>query len=104
MSTYWYFECLNHEPPLRSGEEFTQHTRDRHWDRALELAANRPVEIDDRYWSLGSVPDSARSDAYFGMQARSFLSEHPTCRLGIVNEYGDREPLRDPADQEGGRA
>lgn len=93
MSTYWYFECLDHDPPLRSVDEFTQHTEDTHWYRALNLAANRPVEVDDRYWSLGNVSDEERSDAYFSMQARSFLAKHPSCRLGLVSEYGDRRPL-----------
>lgn len=94
MSTYWYFECLSHEPPLRSDEEFTQHTGDRHWDRAMELAANRPVETDDSYWMRRSIgSDVERVDSYFNMQARSFLSRHPDCHLGLVNEYGERREL-----------
>lgn len=99
MSTYWYFECLDHTPPLQSSEEFTQHTRDRHWDRAMEMAAARPVERGDDYWRLGPhASDAERSDAYFTMQTRAFLSEHPSCRLGLVNEYGDHEPLPTAAD------
>jgi hypothetical protein len=94
MSTYWYFECLDHTPPLRSAEEFTQHTEDRYWDRALELVANRPVERYDAYWTLDRIipspTDEQRTVAYFGMNARAFLSEHPTCRIGLVNGYDER--------------
>lgn len=102
MSTYWYFECLDHTPTLRSQEEFTQHTGDRHWDRAIQLAASRPVDVDDSYWGLDRVipnpTDEQRSDAYFSMQTRAFLAQHPTCRLGIVNEYDEHEPLPESGD------
>ena len=95
MSTWWYFECLDHTPPLQAQDEFTQHTEDRHWDHALRLMAQRPVERDGSYWTMdrhGTPTDAERSDAYFDMQARAFLSEHPTCRLGLVNEYDDHRP------------
>ena len=90
MSTYCYFECLNHEPPLRSENEFTQHVGDRHWDHAMTLMDSRQVEEDNSYWSSRFGSDAEQVDAYFNMQARSFLHQHPTCDIGIVTEYGER--------------
>ena len=90
MSTYWYFECMDHTPTLTS-DEFTQHTDDRHYDRAVELVANRSLVTD---WTEGSFAesDSAITDGYFTGNANSFLANHPKCRIGFVNEYGERRP------------
>lgn len=87
MSTYWYFECPDHNPPLRSEGEFTQHTHDDHWRHALELADSRPV---DRWAKPYSYRDDmeGRSLAYFDRNARRFLADHPYCRLRVVSEYG----------------
>lgn len=94
MSTYWYFECLSHDPPLRSDGEFTQHTEDEHYVHALELAAQRPLERpDDDWW----YADENWHPFYYERQARWFLQSHPACALGLVNEYGDRRPLTPPA-------
>lgn len=97
MSTYWYFECRNHTPPLRSVDEFTQHTEDRWYWEAIALAHQRPVEPDDgAYWTAANtatIGDFQRTRLYFGMHARNFLTEHPSCALGLVNEYGERRGL-----------
>lgn len=94
MSTYWYYECADHDPPIRAREEFTQHTKDGHYWRGILLANSRPVERDDSYWSFsGSGEESA--ERYFSMQARGFLVDHPKCRLRVVNEYDEY------ADEEG---
>lgn len=90
MSTYCYFECLNHEPPLRSENEFTQHVGDSHWHHAMELMDSRPVDADDSYWSSQFFSNEDQSNSYFDMQARSFLHQHPTCDIGIVTEYDMR--------------
>jgi len=103
MSTYWYFECLDHDPPLRSEDEFTQHTEDEHFRRGVALADARPVDEgeDDSYWRMKSVrfggtdSEEAMTRAYFTMNARRFLAQHPHCRLGLVNEYGERRELRE---------
>lgn len=86
MSTYWYFECIDHVPALQSSEEFTQHTEDMHFVHGVELARNRPVE------PVGPASFD-RSREYFDQRARDFLVQHPTCRLGLINEYGDRLEL-----------
>ena len=81
MSTYWYFECLSHSPALPSQDEFTQHTNDSAYWAAIEMASRRPLAAD-------SLPGE-----YFGDQAYRFLVQHPSCELGLVNEYGIHEPL-----------
>lgn len=83
MSTYWYFECVSHDPPLRSGGEFTQHTDDSAFRTALTLAAARPLPEEGVWPEVG----------FFERQARSFLQQHPACRLGIVSEYGERREV-----------
>lgn len=83
MSTYWYFECLDHTPALQSVDEFTQHTDDGAYRAGVELAQQRPVDADG--YSAGT--------GHFEGNARSFLVQHPTCSLGLVNEYGERRPL-----------
>lgn len=96
MSTYWYYECLDHPGGLTAEDEFTQHTDDRHFKRGIQLISMRPVERDDSYWQTGSLlGDAERVDSYFEMQARGFLNVHPNCRLGIINEYGDRRGVPD---------
>lgn len=89
MSTYWYFACTDHTPTLRSDGEFTQHTEDEHYLRAVELAQNRPLETD-------RVEESDASREYFERNARRFLVLHPRCHLELVNGYADHAPLPVP--------
>jgi hypothetical protein len=94
MSTYWYFECLDHAPTLRSSDEFTQHTDDSSFKNAVELANSRPIPDD---WT----DRASLSDDYFTANACRFLSRHPKCQLGIVSEYDDRrllDPMTAPVD------
>ena len=81
MSTYWYFECLDHSPFVRSVDEFTQHTDDTAFKGGIALAHSRPID-----------PESV-SGEYFERNARHFLIHHPHCNLGIINEYGERRDL-----------
>lgn len=92
MSTCWYYECLDHEPPIRSTDEFTQHTDDRHYESGIGLIGQRPVTRDDRYFTRSDLwrTEQSLSEAYFRMNATTFLADHPTCRIGLVNEYGER--------------
>lgn len=87
MSTYWYFECVAHTPPLRSDDEFTQHTDDSAFKRGVELALNR-ADIDSPW-----TGESHEAADYFERNARRFLVQHPECPLELVNEYGERQPL-----------
>ena len=86
MSTYWYLECLDHDPPIISDMEFTQHTNDDAFRAAIDLANSRPIGSKDFTYN-----DSLRD--YFDGNARRFLIQHPSCRLGLVNEYDKRQPL-----------
>lgn len=81
MSTYWYFECLDHDPPIRSGEEFTQHTGDSAYKAGIAMA------------NASTIPDAWSTDDYYGNNARRFLRAHPECEIGLVNEYGEHRPL-----------
>jgi hypothetical protein len=87
VSTYWYFECLDHLPALRSIDELTQHTDDGAYRAGVELAQQRPLDAAD--YSTGT--------GHFEGNARSFLTQHPTCALGLVNEYGERRSLPTPS-------
>lgn len=87
MSTYWYFECLDHDPPLRSEDEFTQHSDDESFRTGVALALSRGDAASA--WA-GEWYDA--SD-YFERNARKFLVQHPKCALELVNEYGERRPL-----------
>jgi hypothetical protein len=88
VSTYWYFECMEHDPPLRSDEEFTQHTNDASFERAVALAWMRPLVEDPEVF--GSVAAD-----YFERNAHAFLVKHPHCRVEMVSEYGVRQALED---------
>lgn len=80
MSCAWSFECLSHTPAIE-GEEFTNHTDDHHYKRALELARMRPLDVD---WNdvVYNEHDS------YERAAKIFLLRHVNCEIGIVNEYG----------------
>jgi hypothetical protein len=94
MSTYWHYECLDHSPTLQSDEEFTQHTDDKWFKQGVEMAMNRPqAEDDGSYWRGGFEGDGGEAGAYFRMNALKFLHFHPTCRIGLINEYGERREL-----------
>lgn len=86
MSTYWYFECLSHDPPLRSDNEFTQHTDDEAFKRGLDLAAERAL-IQSALKLIGA---RVSVDDYFTNNALGFLRQHATCDVGAVDEYGER--------------
>lgn len=86
MSTWYYFECLDHTPAIKSEGEFTQHTDDSYYKRGIELAMSRPLERKDDEYD-GSMT------GHFETNARHFLIQHPTCNLGIIDEYGRRSSL-----------
>lgn len=91
MSTEWFYECLEHHPPLKSDSEFTQHTDDVYFEHAMLLASQRPVMYsEEERYNMGSAWSS---EAYFDMNAREFLVNHPTCLLGIISEYGERRTM-----------
>lgn len=87
MSTYQYFKCLDHDPALVSAGEFSQHYGDEYYKHGIELALNRPVDPPAGGPKTGT--------GWFEDNARMFLSQHPTCRIVIVDEYAVHQPLED---------
>ena len=78
MSTYLYLKCLDHDPPLISEGESGQHLYDLPQIRAD--IANRGQLVD------ADLPDYYRDN--FRHNTVWFLTQHPRCRIGIVDEYG----------------
>lgn len=93
MSTYIYLECRSHDPVLGDDGEIGQHLgyelenarrllRDR--DRLLQVMADMratdvwdPYDVDDRYCA----------------RTLRFMDQHPTCDIGIRDEYGKDHPI-----------
>ena len=91
MSTYLYLECLDHNPPLLSDGEVGQqlHSLPRIRREIAErnlLAALVKSEIEHSY------------DSHFTSNAARFLAQHPHCRIGIRDEYGDEYPITEDTD------
>lgn len=91
MSTYWYLECLDHDPILGSDDEVEQHT---HGLPNIDALVARRDEI-------AAYPDDVReafrdSLSTFERSAYRFINQHPKCRLRYVNEYGNYRPVLTP--------
>lgn len=82
MSVYVYLECLDHDPPLRSHDEISQH-----WDGHVDAAIRMAQGIDPVPADLWAVGDNFRRNAAL------FLTAHPRCAVGTVDEYGQRTPI-----------
>lgn len=80
MSTYIYLQCLDHDPPLTAVEESGQHLYD--LPQVFLDLANR--EYLAGLWELGDAADLG----YFRNRTAQFLSQHKTCRIRVVDEYG----------------
>lgn len=90
MSTWLYLECLDHDPPLQSPDEVGQHLYDLPTIRAW-LARDRDTLPDPlTLWN----PTTGGAD-YFGAHTVAFLTDHPTCRIGIHDEYGQDYPIKE---------
>ena len=88
MSTYWYLECLDHDPHLRSADEVEQHTNENldiigKIDRAAISERGRESVVEEyMHRTPGWSP-------YFIRHAVNFLADHPKCNLRLVSEYGN---------------
>ena len=78
MSTWLYLECLDHDPPLRAGDESGQHLYDLPQIRA-DIAKPLPA--------LLMVLD-IDGESHFRKNTARFRRAHPRCRIGIRDEYG----------------
>ncbi len=83
MSTYLHLACLDHDPPLLAAEESGQHLYDLPRIRAEVANRDRIVAALDDYTQLG----------YFEGNSARFFSQHRTCRVGIVDEYGQEHAV-----------
>lgn len=91
MSTYWYLECLDHDPPLTSEDEVEQHTEGL---EAIDALVARRQEITEEEAQPTGIIRPA-SD-YFASNAARFLRQHPKCSLRYVSEYGHYRPILAP--------
>ena len=90
MSTYLYLTCLDHTPPLMAEDESGQHLYD--LPRIRDEIANREsVASEDKL--PGAWTGEAAS--YFRARSSRFLAQHPSCRIGIRDEYGRDHPVED---------
>lgn len=94
MGTTWQLECLDHDPPLRS-DEVEQHTNG-NLEHVAGLA-RAPEAITERGFESVSAEWVHRSNyewnSYFINNAIRFVTEHPRCRLALVNEHDERREL-----------
>ena len=88
MSTYVYLQCLDHEPPLCSDGEVGQHLYD--LPDVRKYIALRDLFVEN---AKQDMPVSY--DSYWASNAARFLSQHPHCRIGIVDEYGREHPTEE---------
>lgn len=85
MSTYLYMQCLDHDPPLVAEGESGQHLYDLPDIRA---------DIANRDALVAAVREhDMQPNGYFRSNTLKFLAAHPTCRIGIVDEYDKTHPL-----------
>lgn len=81
MSTYFYYRCLQHEPPLVSEHEVTQH-RDEYLQTAIDFASGKPL------WQCGPWFAS-----YVQEFATEWLQQHENCPIDVISENGDAVPI-----------
>lgn len=87
MSTWLYLQCEDHDPPLTS-EDVGQHLYDLPDIR-------RHIARRDSYAEMAEDGDLIRFGDHFGNHAYDFLTQHPRCTIGIVDEYGITYPLQE---------
>lgn len=86
MSTYIYLECQDHNPPLVALDESGQHLYN--LPAIIKDVANREELV--ALWNTNRLGEysGSTSDPYFLRHTVQFLSQHRTCNIGIVDEYG----------------
>ena len=96
MSTYFYMECQDHNPPLPADFEISQHDDD-YVAAAIEYVVNEqpPWMIRDRLFWINGMPEAL--DVW--------LKTHAACHIDVVSEYGDHRviPGRSLPDTKEGR-
>lgn len=80
MSTYFYLQCEDHDPPIIADDESGQHTYDLPQIRAT---------LADREALVRVFEDGVANFSYFVQHSLRFLSKHKKCRITLWNEYGE---------------
>lgn len=88
MSTYLHLTCESHSPPLVSEDASGTTLRDLPRIRA---------EIADRAQIARIETDDLPCSDHFTQTSARFLSQHPHCTIGIVDEYDRKHSIeREP--------
>ncbi len=94
MSLYLHLVCLDHNPPLVAEMESGQHLYD--LPRIRREVADRAEMVRDQDGLDAGVPWNAPADQFFRLNSARFLAAHPTCHIGIRDEYGVDYPIEEP--------
>lgn len=79
MSTYVSLVCLDHSPQLVAEDESGQHLYD---------LPQIFKDIADRAELVARAADDDWPGDYFRRNTVRFLCDHPTCQIGVIDEYG----------------
>lgn len=88
MSTWLYLRCEDHDPPLLS-DDVGQHLYDLPDIRGY-------IARRDSYVALAESDDWPTFASHYTRHAYDFLTQHPRCTIGIVDEYGREHPVEVP--------
>lgn len=91
MSTWFYLQCENHDPPIRAARESGQHYRD--LQQIFAALDNRDTVI--RTWNCFATPRAS-----FPWNTAKFIVTHPHCTITVQSETG-QEITRDQAIKDG---
>jgi len=100
MSTFLHLVCMDHDPPLAADSESGQHLSDLPQIRA-DLAAPL-AELAAQAEAVPGTPAFEVDPWYFRRHTLWFRRDHPTCHIGIRDEYGSEHPTTEPAPRRGG--
>jgi hypothetical protein len=82
VSTWVYFACLDHDPPIRADSESGQHNE---FAAMRALLASREAVLAG-VAALGPWVSIETGDRYKD-NGLAFFAQHPRCRLACVDEY-----------------
>lgn len=92
MSTWLHLECLDHNPPIISIDESGQHLSD-----LPQIRDDLATPLTALLAQTESPPRSpfAPDPNYFRRHTATFRAQHPHCRIGIRDEYGNSHPTKE---------
>jgi len=84
MSTSVYLFCLDHTPYIGSYGEIEQHIGGAYSDNIARFIADRERLAKVDLWDTGVLQGHENQ---FERNAAGFFGEHPTCKIGVKDEY-----------------